>query len=526
MLQKSATEALGLRIMSKPYLQRRGDTYFFRIAVPANLRPSFGVKELTRTLRTPDRRVAIPRALHLASKALRLFAELRAVPDKPQVGGRFDFGFEIDLDELGFPKRIRVQGEPHEQEAINSAIKTALESTPKRSQDQEHSSSSRETSQRSSAAPISAPMPLLSQVIADFLLGEAERDIAPMMKKYNFVMPMFLSVVSDKNVGDLRQADLMDFFRVVHRLPPRWKHIQDKKGLSARAISEMPHDKLIAEDTFVGTYRACISAFIGWGVTNRQDQGFPTTLTVEKVAYNGTRKAGENKQRAFTSDELKRLFEGEEMRAVAADPMQEGRFWLSHIGLFTGARVNEVCQINPQVDIGQDQAGISYFHIAEDTDGHEDIDKSVKTSIARKVPIHRKLLKLGILDYLERLKATGSTLIFPQWKPRGGRASPNAERWFNRFLRDIGLHGVTNERGKAIRGFHAFRHTLLSYGRKQGLNLFCISGHVEKIEVTNDVGEGYIDEDIAVPLAEKRQRLDALEYDVEFFRPARREAHK
>jgi integrase len=319
--------------------------------------------------------------------------------------------------------------------------------------------------------------------------------------------------------SDLRQIDLMDFFKVVHHLPPRWKYIQDNKGLSARKISEMPHDKLIAEDTFVGTYRACISAFIGWAKTSRQDQGFPTTLTVEKVAYSGTRKAGENKQRAFTPIELKRLFEGEEMSALAADPMREQHFWLCHVGLFSGARVNEVCQLNPQVDISQDQAGIWYFNIAEETDGHKDIDKSVKTSVARKVPIHRKLLELGILDYLDRIKAAGSTLIFPEWKPRGGRASPNAERWFNRFLRDIGLHGVKNERGKAIRGFHAFRHTLLTYGRMQGLNLFCISGHVEKSEVVNDVGEGYIDEDIALPLAEKQRRLDTLAYDIEFFRP-------
>jgi integrase len=184
--------------------------------------------------------------------------------------------------------------------------------------------------------------------------------------------------------------------------------------------------------------------------------------------------------------------------------------------------VNEVCQINPQVDIGEDEAGIRYFNIAEETDAHEDVNKSVKTSVARKVPIHRKLLELGILDYLERLKAARSTLMFPEWKPRGGRASPNAERWFNRFLRDIGLHGVTNDRGRAIRGFHAFRHTLLTYGRKQGLNLFCISGHVEKTEVTNDVGEGYIDEEIAVPLEEKKRRLDTLAYDIKFFRPATR----
>ena len=92
-----------------------------------DLRPSLHVKEITRTLRTHDRCVASPRALYLASKALHLFAELRAMGDakKSEIG--FNFGVEIDLDKLGLPKRIRVEGEPHEQEAINSAIRTAIE---------------------------------------------------------------------------------------------------------------------------------------------------------------------------------------------------------------------------------------------------------------------------------------------------------------------------------------------------------------------------------------------------------------
>ena len=112
--------------MSKPYLQRRGDTYAFRIAVPADLRPYLGVREFNRALRTTDRREAAPYALYLASKALHLFMRLRAMPDKNEVLS-IGYIFEIDLDEFRSPKRIKVQAEPHEQEAVNSAIKAALE---------------------------------------------------------------------------------------------------------------------------------------------------------------------------------------------------------------------------------------------------------------------------------------------------------------------------------------------------------------------------------------------------------------
>src|SRR5574337_794342 len=57
-----------------------------------------------RSLKTPDRRIAIPRALLLASQVLTLFAELQAMPDDQRQGMRIDFGLELSLDELGLPK--------------------------------------------------------------------------------------------------------------------------------------------------------------------------------------------------------------------------------------------------------------------------------------------------------------------------------------------------------------------------------------------------------------------------------------
>ena len=60
-----------------PYLQPRGNTLFFRIAVPCDLRESIGGRELTKTLRTTDKRVAAPIALEYAAAAQRLFIDAR-----------------------------------------------------------------------------------------------------------------------------------------------------------------------------------------------------------------------------------------------------------------------------------------------------------------------------------------------------------------------------------------------------------------------------------------------------------------
>jgi len=56
-----------------PYLQRRGDIFSFRIAVPSELRHSIGKREFIQSLHTTDKRVAVVKALMLAATAKQLF---------------------------------------------------------------------------------------------------------------------------------------------------------------------------------------------------------------------------------------------------------------------------------------------------------------------------------------------------------------------------------------------------------------------------------------------------------------------
>jgi hypothetical protein len=120
--------------MPNSYLQRRGDCYSFRIAVPFDLRTTINTRELVRALNTPVRRTAIPRALYLASKALTLFATLRAMPDDQRKKLRVDYSVIFDFNEDGSVQRIESEGDPHETDAINSIIRTGLEGASRRVQ--------------------------------------------------------------------------------------------------------------------------------------------------------------------------------------------------------------------------------------------------------------------------------------------------------------------------------------------------------------------------------------------------------
>lgn len=195
------------------------------------------------------------------------------------------------------------------------------------------------------------------------------------------------------------------------------------------------------------------------------------------------------------------------------------QFWLLAIELYTGGRVREICQINPQHDWGCTD-NMFWLTLTNEPGSSPDPDvvKSVKTGRARTIPMPPELVRLGLPDFLTRLKNAGARRLFPQWSPTKGDAGAAPAKWVANFMRSIGLHGVSNEHGNAVRGSHTFRHTLLTYGRKNGVNLRCISGHKESSD--NTVADGYEDQTVLLPLNEMAARLSKLDYGIVLPMPA------
>ena len=84
-------------------------------------------------------------------------------------------------------------------------------------------------------------------------------------------------------------------------------------------------------------------------------------------------------------------------------------------------------------------------------------DKSIKTSAGNRiVPLHPKLLQLGFLNYVNQVRPSKQSKLFPQleWVPSTG-FSTKISRWFARYLKGLGI----KQRGK---NFHSFRHTVVN----------------------------------------------------------------
>lgn len=364
----------------------------------------------------------------------------------------------------------------------------------------------------STPPPPKQPLTPLSKLVQEFIESRPKSK-ATALTKDAACMNKFVEIVSDKPMSSLKQQDLREFFQIAQRLPSQRGGPKKPDGITWREWAG--EEVTMSPDTFKNNYLAPVRHFLKWAKSTYHDQGFPVGLTTDAIEYQGTRERGEDKQRAFTPEELRRLFLGEEMRGFATDPDQAARYWLPMLGLHTGARINELCQLNPAEDwITPD--GIHCLHITTETESGEDVTKSIKTGTPRIVPIHPKLIELGFLDYLEQAKATGTGRLFPEFKPKMGKAGERAREWFAALIMKTGLRDDTPF--AKVTGFHAFRHTLITYAANHEdasmeAAIDLITGHVSH---GSAVKRGYISKRSARKAFETIRKVD---FGLAFIRP-------
>ncbi|MFM0178828.1 site-specific integrase [Paraburkholderia aspalathi] len=143
----------------------------------------------------------------------------------------------------------------------------------------------------------------------------------------------------------------------------------------------------------------------------------------------------------------------------------EAAYWLPLLALFTGARVEELCQLRPE-DVYEET-----YHAEDDTERscwvlrvtNEGENQGVKNEYSvRRFPIHAELIKRGFIEYAQAQKS--NPRIFHRLKPDAtGTESGCWVKWFGRYLR--GVCKVTDR--KMV--FHSFRHGYKDMCRHAGI---------------------------------------------------------
>lgn len=192
---------------------------------------------------------------------------------------------------------------------------------------------------------------------------------------------------------------------------------------------------------------------------------------------------------AFSVEQLRAIFtstvyrEGARPRACGG----EAGAWLPLLGLATGARLEELCQLRVRDVIAPPNLGL-VFRIEDDG-----VQTRVKTEASRRlVPVHPALLECGFAEYVELRRKAKDEWLFPDLKPDIlGSRSGTWSKWFGRYLRSPKGCGIADRRVV----FHSFRHLFKTLsrapGREAGTTLLAEEIHDALTGHTGNVSRGY-----------------------------------
>ena len=239
-------------------------------------------------------------------------------------------------------------------------------------------------------------------------------------------------------------------------------------------------------------YMAAISVLFKFAAVSGERLDDPTASGICKV------KNATKSRPAYNQDDLKGIFNHSIYKEEKA---KWNHFqWLPLLSLYMGARQGELANLLIE-DIKQD-GDIFYIAIRETNDEGEVI-KSLKTKAStRNIPIPAKLIALGFLDYVDRIKQAGLRRLFPDLTSIQYFSS-----WYGQQREAF---GIRDERKVYHSLRHSFRDALRRLEKRHDITdeiSKYLMGHANR-GVHNSYGDGY-------DLADYKEAIDKIDYGLE-----------
>lgn len=264
-------------------------------------------------------------------------------------------------------------------------------------------------------------------------------------EKYGAQCRMFLKVVANGRtnlmISELSAKDLRAYADALPKLPTR---IDSTDQRPLEQILKLTSPTLSSKTVF--SHAQATNMFLTWCAA----QQYPIQIAFHGILKPLLKKPKvRNKKKAFSKQQLKTLFESDAYTIGTFKRASD--YWVPLLGLFTGAREAELCQLEVS-DVRRDAAtGLWLLDI------NSDQDKKLKTDTsAREVPLHPKLVELGFLDFVTQVATANKARLFSDEERNKRGEFGNFSKRFNRYKEGLGIK--TDPHNKL--DFHSFRHTL------------------------------------------------------------------
>lgn len=494
---------MAIKIPANLHRNRYGILYF-RGGVPQDLRHYFATAEIYKSLKTASVKQAAPDAQALSFAFKRIFLEIRQ---------------QHMSDENGTPKRPLI--DPTKLKELMRFTKQKLRYEDQIDQLDEELAESRRQQlkikaqhQRDLALVLKAkgmveiPSPIgdgwnISAYIQPYIDSIRSRRKPPSeqtIKSYEVSARLFVEIIGDKPLHELSHRDRNRYDGTIFKVPKNRQKMPATRGKTLAEMLAIPNLELLSPST-VKDEGLRVNLFLDW-IYHQEGRDVPFTL-LERFKVE---KSDVRQRRLFTDTELRLVFNP---AAIGKDRRPSPyKYWLPLIALHTGARIDEIAQINLS-DLALVD-GIYCFNITDELDPSEQTtadapQKHLKTNAGKRiVPIHSRLVELGLLEYRRLLREAGHTMLFPDLAHAQIKYGQLASKWFGRYCDGLGLADPNLT-------FHSFRHGAVTLLTKKG-----IQRELRKVVIGHshheDTHDGYIHLSGMFSTVDKQRAIESLDF--------------
>lgn len=270
------------------------------------------------------------------------------------------------------------------------------------------------------------------------------------------ILPILLELFGDISTSALTKQHAIQYKTVVLNYPKNRRKNPKYKGLSINQLlklklceTEKLHDRTKA------TYLQKLSSFLDW--LDKHEYAIPHLNEPLKGVIKIKSRSFDDRA-VFTCQDLRKIFNSRFYLELEHD--KSFKYWVPLIGLLTGARQGEICQLFVSDIYQEPKTNIWVFDINEND--HTKTKKSLKRHYHKRlVPIHPLLIRLGLIEFLEFRKQRGDERLFPELKYKTQRNSYGSvfSKWFNDTYTNARHCNVTTARTS----FHSLRHNVINF---------------------------------------------------------------